>query len=899
MEWGKRRGSKRMILKDRKNVQTAFSGLTASQVETARKQYGDNSLAVKKKKGFFKSLLSSFADPIIKILLIALAVNIIFMFKTSDWFETIGIAVAIFLATFVSTLSEYGSEAAFKELQEEASKTMCRIRRSGELGEIPLVDVVTGDIVLLEAGEKIPADGILVSGEISVDQSALNGESKEAKKKPGGASEKSSLSDENALFRGCVVCSGEGIMRVTQVGGATLYGSMAEEVQEETRESPLKVRLAHLAGVISKLGYVAAIIVAGAYLFNTFLLDSGFSSTIILQKLQNLPYLFHHLLNALTLAITVIVVAVPEGLPMMITVVLSSNMKRMLKDNVLVRKLVGIETAGSLNILFTDKTGTITRGALSVTNFITGSGREYESIRALKKSRPLYELFELSAGFNTSSSVSRDGVIGGNATDRAVLESILPFSLPKDTKVTNKIPFDSVRKYSCVRIEGKKNMVLIKGAPEKILTACDRYYDEAGKVHSFGSRSALQRRWNEMTKNAVRVLAFAVSDQDWNERGEYRNLILVGLAGIKDEIRPEAKKAITEVRAAGVQVVMITGDNRETATAIAKECGLVSSYEKGLILTGDELAAASDEQLKRILPELRVIARALPSDKSRLVRIAQESGLVAGMTGDGINDAPALKAADVGFVMGSGTEVAKEAGDIVILDNNFASIVKAVLYGRTIFKSIRKFIIFQLTMNLCAVGVSIIGPFIGIDAPVTVIQMLWVNIIMDTLGALAFAGEAPPADCMRESPKSRDEPILNLYMVNQIIIDGVLTIGVCIAFLKVPFVKNWFRYFEDPIYFMTAFFALFIFAGVFNCFNARTNRMNLFAGLRKNKSFILIMILISVVQIVFIYFGGTLFRTAPLLGREVILVVLIAFLVIPADLTRKAVLRMTGHRGGI
>ena len=274
-----------MIGKERKNVQTGLSGLTAAEAETARKQYGDNSLAVKKKKGFFKSLLSSFADPIIKILLIALAVNIIFMFKTSDWFETIGIAVAIFLATFVSTLSEYGSEAAFKELQEEASKTMCRLRRDGEVKEIPLADVVTGDIVLLEAGEKIPADGILVSGAISVDQSALNGESREAKKKPGGsAADQLSLSDENALFRGCVVCSGEGIMRVTKVGGATLYGSMAEEVQEETRESPLKVRLAHLAGVISKLGYVAAIIVAGAYLFNTFLLDSGFSGAVILQR---------------------------------------------------------------------------------------------------------------------------------------------------------------------------------------------------------------------------------------------------------------------------------------------------------------------------------------------------------------------------------------------------------------------------------------------------------------------------------------------------------------------------------------------------------------------------------------------------------------------------------------
>ena len=307
----------------------------------------------------------------------------------------------------------------------------------------------------------------------------------------------------------------------------------------------------------------------------------------------------------------------------------------------------------------------------------------------------------------------------------------------------------------------------------------------------------------------------------------------------------------------------------------------------------------SDDEIKRRLPFIRVVARALPSDKSRLVRLSQELGLVTGMTGDGINDAPALKKADVGFAMGSGTEVAKEAGDIVILDDNIASIAKAVLYGRTIFKSIRKFIIFQLTMNLCAVGVSLIGPFIGIDTPVTVIQMLWINIIMDTLAGLAFAGEPPLAEYMNEPPKRRGEPVLNRYMLHQILCMGIFTVILCVSFLKLPRIHLLFRYAGDPIYFMTAFFALFIFAGVFNSFNARTYRINLFSHLRKNPLFLIIMTMVAVIQLLLIYYGGSLFRTAGLTLGELRTVLLIAFLVVPADCIRKLVLRLFGRKGNI
>jgi len=344
-----------------------------------------------------------------------------------------------------------------------------------------------------------------------------------------------------------------------------------------------------------------------------------------------------------------------------------------------------------------------------------------------------------------------------------------------------------------------------------------------------------------------------------------------------------------------VQVVMITGDNRETAVSIAKKAGLIrDGHAPGAVITSSELAALDDDSLRERLPELRVIARALPSDKSRLVRISQELGLVAGMTGDGVNDAPALKKADVGFAMGSGAEIAKEASDIVILDNNFASIVKAILYGRTIFKSIRKFLILQLTENFCAVGVSVIGPFIGVQTPVTIIQILWINIFMDTLAGLAFAGEAPLPEYMKEPPKSRDEKIINPYMYTQILFTGIYTIAICLVFLRLPAIREWFS--GDEAKLMSAFFALFMFAGIFNCFNARTYRMNLLSHIRRNKIFLNIMALVVIIQIVLIYFGGSVFRTTALSLRELQIVALMAGTVMIADLVRKMALRMN-YRG--
>lgn len=881
---------------------TDYVGLTDKQVEESQKKFGTNELKAIKKTSFWRQFLANFGDPIIKILLISLAINIIFMCRNFDWFETIGIALAIFLATFVSTISEYGSEQAFSAMQKEAEKVTCRVIRNKKAITISVQELVVDDILLLQAGEKVPADGIVIDGKLLVDQSALNGESREVKKIPSTAvNDTWDLLFPEQVFRGSVICGGEGVVRIGRVGEETFYGHMAKEVQEDTRESPLRFRLNELAKTISRLGYVAAIVVAFAYLFNVFVLDSGMQMTAIVAKLTDWPFLFAQLLDALTLGITVIVVAVPEGLPMMITVVLSSNMKRMLKDKVLVRKLVGIETSGSLNVLLTDKTGTLTEGKPSVQEVILADGMHYTSAKSMQKQPILYQWLHTSAFYNTSSILSGKSVIGGNATDRAILSFFAKTSFETSSvSVSEKIPFDSQRKFSSIRVSGKEDAYLIKGAPEKIVSFCHQYMNREGEIRTLPSQSSLMRTLNELTAKSVRVIAVAMSDKPIQKEGAFPSLTFLCFFAIADPIRREAPRAIDEIQKAGIQVIMITGDNKNTAIAVAKNCHLLKEYASdNCVLTSDEMGKLSDESLTEKLPYIRVIARALPTDKSRLVRLAQAKELVVGMTGDGVNDAPALKKADVGFAMGGGTEVAKEAGDIVILDNNISSIEKAILYGRTIFKSIRKFIIFQLMMNLCAVGISIIGPFVGIETPVTVIQMLWVNMIMDTLGGLAFAGEAPLTDYMKEKPKKRNEKILNAYMVNQIVVTGCATIALCLAFLLLPISRHYFCYYENSLYFMTAFFALFIFCGIFNCFNTRTHRINLFANLRKNKMFMIIMSCIFIVQIIFIYKGGTLFRTTPLYRSDLFLVIFIAALVIPADLLRKFIVRACGRHGSV
>ena len=858
------------------------NGLNNKEVLENRKKYGSNSISISKSNKFFNILLSSLSDPIIKILVIALAIKIVFLFKDFDWYETIGILSAIFIASFISSISEYGSEKAFIKLQEEASSIKCKVKRNGIIEEVLIDEIVVGDLIILEPGDKIPADGYLLEGEITVDESSLNGESKEIYKE-GIKDFKMTISDINKVYRGTVVYSSKALMIATKVGKDTFYGQIAYELMDTQPISPLKIRLTNLAKIISRIGYISSALVSLSYLFSVIVIKNNFDMVLIHNTLTNYNIMFSYILYSLTLCVTIIVVAVPEGLPMMITLVLSSNMKRMLKNNVLVRKLIGIETAGSLNILFTDKTGTLTKGKLDVIGLITGNNKVFNNELELFNYKKYHEIVKKSIIYNTNSTRNNNEIVGGNATEKALL-AFIQSDISKVLKTSNFVPFDSKNKLSSIILYDKEKTTLIKGSPDTIIEKCNMYYDEYGIKHTFIKKDIFIKTINSYSKKGIRLIALAASINN------SKNLVLVGIILIKDEIRPESIEGVKLVKSAGIQTVMITGDNIDTATSIAREVGIIDS-ESDIILTSDELNKLSDSKLKEILPRLRIVARSLPTDKSRLIRISQELNLVVGMTGDGVNDAPALKKADVGFAMGSGTEVSKEASDIVILDDNFISISKAILFGRTIFKSIRKFIIVQLTINMCAISLSIVCPFIGIDTPVTVIQMLWVNMVMDTLAGLAFAYEPPLLEYMEEHPKKRDESIINRYMISEILFTGIYSSIICILFLKLPIVEGLFRKSIDKSYLMTAFFGLFIFIDIFNSFNARTSRLDLFANITRNRVFIVIMIFITFVQVLLIYFGGKVFRTVGLTFKEFMIMFFIALTVIPIDWIRKILYR--------
>ncbi len=812
------------------------NGLSDKEAKENIKKYGSNALTRQKRNSFFRQYLSSFADPIIKILLIALALNIIIAIKNSNIYEPLGIAIALFLATFVSTLSEYAGESAFIKLEAQFCGVSYRVKRGGKTVMLPIDDIAVGDTVIIGAGERVPADCLVIDGQVRVDMSALNGESAEVTRKKAAPPDKWDLSSPSLLFRGCEIMSGECVVSVGRVGDNTFYGSVAKEVQKSPPVSPLTKRLSRLASVIGIIGYIAAALV--------FFADMFCALAINMQ-----PFSFSLVLHALTLAITVVVVAVPEGLPMMITVVLSSNMGRLKRDNVLVRKLVGIETAGCINMLFCDKTGTLTTGKLTVERIFDKNG-EYTN---------LSDDMRICLGVNNESTLVGKKASGGNATDRALLEYVR--NVP-DVTVQSRVPFDSARKISAVKCGGKW---YVKGAPENLFDKNN--YNSLCNLHK------------DLTSQGFRVIAMAVGDS-------LESLVPLGIVVIRDRLRKDAKSAVTLLKQAGIGVCMVTGDNLLTAKTIACECGILTGDKKAI--DSDMLSKLTDSELSDLIPNLAVVARALPSDKSRLIRVAREKGMVIAMTGDGINDAPALKSADVGFSMGSGTEVAKFAGDIIILDDSILSITKAVLYGRTIFKSIRKFIVFQLTINMCAVGISVIGPFIGIDTPVTVMQMLWINMIMVTLAGLAYAGESPDISYMKQKPIAKNAQVIDRCAASQIFCMGLYTLLLSVLFLWAEPFKNFFGFYTSERVFMTAFFALFVFSGLAAGVAARSPKgKNIFRGLSKNRAFTMIFLFISIVQILILYFGGRVFRTVFIPPRLLIYVVLLSTTVIAVDFLRK------------
>ncbi len=859
-----------------------FEGLSSKAVEESRSKHGTNALTQIPPDPLWKKILEGFKDPMIMILLVALVIQVILFFLgQAEWFEPVGILIAILIANGVASISENKQEnkaSALKE--EEEAKEMAKVIRDGQLQEIHVSDVVVGDIVYLQAGDKIPADGIVVDGALKVDQAALNGETEEADKIVCPADAEYDIKDllnKYYAYRGTVVVGGEGYMEIKVVGDRTLFGELALEVQEDTRETPLQVKLGVLAQQISKFGYIGAIAIVASILIKTFVtgeIPSGIYEWIRL------------LMDAITVAVTIIVCAVPEGLPMLTSILLSFQSLRMAKDNVLVRKINGLETAGSLSILFSDKTGTITEGRLSVVELATGNVTTFNQLSRLNPGLAADVITGI--GVNNSAVASGGEIIGGNSTDRALMSFLV------DAKATNSLSkedvrnfnaFDSNKKSSSVTLnKDGKDVTYIKGAPEKIIERCTHYINEHGVVKELVEKNYLTTYLDTQAGRSMRLLAVAKCDGDSDEG----DLTLICVLSIRDNVREEAVDAIKEVQNAGIQVVMVTGDRKETAVAIAKEAGLLVN-DDDVALTSGEMAEMSDEELKAVLPRLRVVSRALPTDKSRLVRVAQELDYVVGMTGDGVNDSPALKKADVGFAMGSGTEVAKEAGDITIMDDNFSSIDKAILYGRTMFKSIRKFLIFQLTVNVAAVLTCFIGPMLGENVILTVIQLLLINLAMDTLAAIAFGSEPALREYMKDKPVPRTESIVTKEMLIEVIVSALYITFICLAILFVPPVRNLFGD-VDVTYLKSALFATFMMAITFNGFNARTSHINPFENLGRNKNFLLVMLSIFVLQFVFVTFGGEVLSVESLSPKSWIICIVLAFLVIPIDVVRKMIM---------
>ena len=871
------------------------TGLTVSEVQKSRETHGSNQITTAKKTTFWDTYWSNFDDPIIIILLVALGINVLFtFFGKVDWHECAGILLSVIIATFVSSLSEYSNENTFQKIQEEAARIQCKVYRDDILTNVCIDEIVVGDLVLLQSGDMIPADGQMAGGTVMVDQSPLNGESKEVEKAaakggPGSAAKLVDFWNPEYLYRGTVVCSGECTMRVDKVGDQSVYGKMTRETQVEVRESPLTVKLSKLAKSISRFGYISAIAIILISFFQNSVLAFHFNPTLIAGYFADTSKVLSDIVESIILGIIVIVVAVPEGLPLMIAIVCSLNMKKMLKAKVLVRKIIGIETAGSINILFSDKTGTLTNGKLQVTDFIDGGGEHYASYTEVHS--PLRRILGISLLHNSCAKLSGQKIIGGNATEKALL-GFLGRQAPTsaDITVVKEVPFSSQNKFSMAQLQGDYPLTLVKGAPELILARCTHYLDPDGNEKKLNTLEELNAEITRNAKRAIRLLAIAVSKHNIPASGLPDEMTLVGLVAMRDNIRDEAKPTISEVHRAGIQVVMITGDKKETAVAIADEIGLLQD-EHNVVLTSQELGVLSDEEVKGLLPNLRILARALPTDKSRLVRLAQEIGMVVGMTGDGVNDAPALKVADVGFAMGSGTDVAKEAGDIVILDDNFSSIKSAVLYGRTIFKSIKKFIQFQLTINVAAVTISIIGPIVGVEKPLDISQMIWTNLMIDSLAAIAFGGEPALRRYLTERPIRREETMIDNTMWSSIIVNGLYICLMSMVMFISPLIHDQFRPDAGDIYFYTGYFTFFIFISIFNAFNARADGMDIIENLSLNKQFLSVMGLISATQIFMTYFGGAILRTAGLTLSEWFTVILLALSIIPVDLIRKYIVK--------
>ena len=833
-----------------------FQGLNEQQVAVSREKFGKNTLTPPERIPAWKLFLQKFNDPIIKLLLFATLLSFITGYFHGSFAESFGILLAVFLATFLAFINEYRAAKEFDVLNQINDSVLIKVYRDGNVQMIPKTEIVVGDCVIVEQGDEIPADGkVLVAMSLSVNESTLNGESIPAEKKPGEVLEFDGAYAPNKIYRGTTVAEGSGVMEVFAVGDATEIGKTARQATELTgQQTPLNRQLDQLSSLISKISFF----VAGATFLALCLSDFVFQGNPFNWSVTT----FELLLSFFMIAVTLIVVAVPEGLAMSVTLSLAYSMRKMTASNTLVRKMHACETMGATTVICTDKTGTLTQNKMRVKEAAFPNGIDAQVAEAFAAN---------SSAFLDQRDPEHIQEVG-NPTECALLIALKEqgfdyVKIREEAKVIQRLVFSTERKYMATLVEsqfapGGHLKLYLKGAPEILLNL----------VRGIAA-SAILKEIAFYQNKGMRALGFleATIDTDLAELPiesiiEQARFAFQGFVAIEDPIREDVPAAMQACTNAGIAVKIVTGDTASTAREIARQAGLwLHNDSDEQMITGAEFAALSEEDARQVALKIKVIARARPADKMRLVRLLQESGAIVAVTGDGTNDAPALNYANVGLSMGSGTSVAKEASDIILLDDSFASIVNAVRWGRSLYLNIQRFIQFQLTINVVALLTALIGPFIGVEFPLTVSQMLWVNLIMDTFAALALASEPSEASVLKNKPRRRDAFIITRPMAINIFSVGLIFLGILLAMLVFLQGGGGIDTHE-----LTLFFTTFVFLQVWNLFNARVAGTNFtaFRHLTQNKSFVFIVLLIVVLQFVIVTFGGNFFRTVALNGKE-------------------------------
>lgn len=865
-----------------------FNGLKSSEVEVSRTTYGSNKLPEPELKKWYHFAKEALTEPITMILIIiALFQLVLGAMGVMSLSEPVMIIVVLAIVTEIAVKTGLGIQKSAAELRAKTAVRYCDVVRDGSVQTINKDDLVVGDLVLLRTGQEIFADGFIVDGEISVNNAAINGETKECRKIPSAnykhvkTTSTTAYTDQCSLFAGTVIMSGEGKMIVTDVGVNTVNGDTLVKMQTlEPPKTALDIALDHLCDFISKWGTIAAVL-AFVIMTITGILNAGslsqyFSGNI----LENIQKVAQNISNALT----IIVAAVPEGLPLIVKLVTKQNVSTMEKFNILAKNTGKIPELAYVNLICTDKTGTLTTGEMTSTVMVNGNCQDI-----FNKESSLNELIDLNICMNNSAVFDSNGnITGGNSIDRAVLDMLSPEDAQKIQNkaiMKKRVPFSSENKFSAVTLNnGANDFTVYKGAPEKLIEKCKFYLDNDGIATELAEekRKALKSHIKGLTEKAMRCIALTISDK--TDDGLPDEMNLLGVIGVVDPVRNEVPEAVKIAHKAGIQVIEITGDCMETAKAVAMEAGI---YKPGdLAVTNDEFEAMSDVKVKEIIPQLRVISRCSPNTKLRLVTLAQEIGMSVAMTGDGVNDAPALKKADVGFGMQDGSDVAKEAADIVLTDNNFASVVKAVELGRTFMHNIMMFLEFQLPINISLLILSMVFPIIsGGSALLAAVQILIVNIIMDSLNSLSFGGEPPKEEYMNEEPIMKGSGLFIRGAKGRIALSSIVFIALFGVITFGP-VGNMFT---TKLSAMTARFALLCLMAVFNGFTIRTDSMNLFKGIKNNKLFVYIALGIFAMAVVLCNFVGNLVQTTPMDVKQWIIVLVTAFMVVPVDWIRKAI----------